>query len=97
MTERTFDELIAYFNRTVADMNIPQKYKMELLGMITAIGAKYNKDVPKWNIITTRPMDNNERKDWSERLGYELDDDEAVIYGNLPDEAIPGIKITNND
>ena len=43
-------------------------------------------DEMKWHKITTRPMDDDERKEWSERLGYELDDDEAIIYGNLPDD-----------
>lgn len=40
----------------------------------------------QWHKITTRPMDDDERKEWSERLGFELDDDEAVIYSNLPDD-----------
>ena len=39
---------------------------------------------PAWNIIESRPMDDEERKVWSERLGYELKDDEAVMYLNLP-------------
>ena len=31
-------------------------------------------------------MTEDERKEWSEKLGYNIDDDEAVIYGNLPDD-----------
>lgn len=38
MQKRKVDELISYFNRKVSDMDIDRKYKMELLGMITAIG-----------------------------------------------------------
>lgn len=38
MQKRKFDELISHFNRKVSDMSIDQKYKMELLGMISAIG-----------------------------------------------------------
>ena len=38
----------------------------------------------EWNIIESRPMDDEERAMWSERLGYELKDDEAVMYLNLP-------------
>lgn len=40
----------------------------------------------EWNIIKSRPMDDEERNEWSERMGYELDDDECVIYSNLPDD-----------
>lgn len=47
------------------------------------------KDIPsaqQWHVITKRPMTDDERKEWSERLGYDLDDDEAFIFGNLPDD-----------
>ena len=40
----------------------------------------------EWNIIKSRPMDDEERKEWSEQLGYELDDNEAFIYSNLPED-----------
>lgn len=51
LKERSFDEMIKYFNNKVADMDISPSYKTELLGMITAIGFKYEKDVkePKTN------------------------------------------------
>jgi len=42
---RTFDEMITFFNQTVADMNIARKYKMELLGMIIAIKQKHDEDI----------------------------------------------------
>ena len=41
MQKRNMDEMISYFNRKVADMDIELKYKMELLCMITAIGIEY--------------------------------------------------------
>ena len=44
MQKRKFDELISYFNRKVSDMSIDQKYKMELLGMISAIGFAHEKE-----------------------------------------------------
>lgn len=44
LQERSMDEMIAYFNNAVAEMDIPQKYKIKLLGMISAIGYKYQKD-----------------------------------------------------
>lgn len=48
MKERSFDEMIAFFNRRVADMDISQDCKMELLGMVTALGYKHEKSVPQW-------------------------------------------------
>lgn len=40
-----------------------------------------------WIPIKTRPMDEDERKEWSEKLGYKLEDYEAVIYTSpLPDD-----------
>ena len=35
---------------------------------------------PKWIKIESRPMDDEERKYYSEQYGYDLDDHEAVIY-----------------
>ena len=45
MQKRKFDELISHFNRKVSDMSIDQKYKMELLGMISAIGCAHEKEL----------------------------------------------------
>lgn len=40
----------------------------------------------EWIPITSRPMTEDERKEWSEMLDFNInDDDEAIIYGNLPD------------
>jgi hypothetical protein len=38
MNKRTMDEMIAYFNQEVSNMDISQENKIKLLGMITAIG-----------------------------------------------------------
>lgn len=45
MQKRKFDELISHFNRKVSDMGIDQKYKMELLGMISAIGFAHENEL----------------------------------------------------
>lgn len=45
MKNRTFDEMISHFNITVSEMQITQKQKMELLGIITAIATKHNESV----------------------------------------------------
>lgn len=54
MKRRTFEEMVAYFNKTVADMGIPRKYKIELLGMITAILQKHDEEVRRWIPVTER-------------------------------------------
>ena len=48
MKERNFDEMIAYFNRRVSEMDIAQDYKMELLGMVAALGDKHGKTAQQW-------------------------------------------------
>lgn len=48
MKERSFDEMVAYFNRRVSEMDIAQDYKMELLGMVTALGYKHEKTAQQW-------------------------------------------------
>ena len=48
MTERSFDEMIAYVNRRVADMDISQDFKIELLGMVAAIGCKHEQTAQHW-------------------------------------------------
>ena len=45
MRQRTFDEMITYFNDQVAEMKIARIHKMMLLGMITAIAGKHWDDM----------------------------------------------------
>lgn len=40
----------------------------------------------QWHVITKRPMTEDERKEWSERLGYDIEYWDAHIYSNLPDD-----------
>lgn len=43
--------------------------------------------VSEWIPITTRPMDEEERLEWSEKLGYDIEYDDALIYtSQLPDD-----------
>lgn len=43
LKKRDFTEMFSYFNSTVSQMDIDQKYKLELLGMITAIAYEHSK------------------------------------------------------
>lgn len=49
MKKRTFDEMVSYFNDKVLDMNIEQKYKTDLIAMMTAIQmAGHDMKILKW-------------------------------------------------
>lgn len=40
----------------------------------------------RWRVISKRPMDEDERKEWSEKIGYDIDYEDANIYMGLPDD-----------
>lgn len=41
----------------------------------------------EWIQVKTRPMDEEERREWSEKFGYDIEYNEAVIYtSQLPDD-----------
>lgn len=41
----------------------------------------------RWIPVKTRPMDEEERAEWSEKLGYDIEYEDAVIYtSQLPDD-----------
>ena len=40
----------------------------------------------QWHVIKKRPMTNDERIEWSETVGYDVEDEDAFIYWNLPDD-----------
>ena len=74
MKERSFDEMIAYFNRRVSEMDIAQDYKMELLGMVTALGYKHEKTAQQWIPCSERLPEEEDYKSCIECL------DGAVWY-----------------
>lgn len=59
MKERSFDEMIAYFNSRVSEMDIAQDYKMELLGMVTALGYKHEQTARRWIPCSERLPEEN--------------------------------------
>ena len=75
--KRTFGEMVAHFNREVAEMDIPRKYKMQLLGMITAIEMEHDSQVPKW-IPVTEALPKNSEHDWV--LGQIMETDSGYLW-----------------
>lgn len=84
------------------DLYLPVHFK-ELVDELPAVRHSYEDGVRKgyedavlhyakmalkqWIPITTRPMDAEERKEWSEKLGYDIEYEDAVIYtSQLPDD-----------
>lgn len=61
MKERSFDEMVAYFNHRVSEMDIAQDYKMELLGMVTALGYKHEKTAQHWIPCSVKYPESDER------------------------------------
>lgn len=51
------------------------------------LGKVRCEEEPCWIPLTTRPMDEEERLEWSEKLGYDIEYEDAVIYtSQLPDD-----------
>lgn len=44
LSTRTFDEMVVYFIDQVAQMRIEDRYKVQLVGMITAIQTKHEEE-----------------------------------------------------
>lgn len=72
------------FREGYAPVDIFEKYNDGLTDGIKAISNLPS--AQRWNEIHKRPMTDEERKEWSERLGYDIEYDEAYIYSNLPDD-----------
>ena len=82
MTRFTVDEIIEAVEAQI--MGEPVDFETEKIE--AAVELLKERKPGGWNVITKSPMDADERDYWSERLGYEISDDEGYMYGNLPDE-----------
>lgn len=93
---REYEELVERLHKRIALTTAGSSLQDDLLDAADAIEelrkqvASCSKSVAscsKWIMVKSRPMDEEERKEWSERIGYDLQDDEAVIYtSELPDD-----------
>ena len=76
-----YDELVKRLRSEA--VYLPEKFSKnaELLDVLMkAADAIEELNEPKWIKIESRPMDDEERKYYSEHYGYDLDDHKAVIY-----------------
>lgn len=48
--------------------------------------GQHSIDAEQWHVIKKRPMTNDERIEWSEEIGHDIEDEDAFIYFNLPDD-----------
>lgn len=54
MEKRDFADMVIFFCQKVSEMDISQKHKMELLGMITAIEMEHDSQMPKWTPVSEK-------------------------------------------
>ena len=61
MRQRSLDEMITYFNQEIDKMDIDRRYKIALLGMVTAIGCTAKQTIErkkgKWENAGEYPWD----------------------------------------
>lgn len=96
MRYRTLDEMVSHFNREVSEMDIDQSYKIQLLGMVSAIA--YGSQKPRWipcserlpnthgiYIVTRRISDRFECRNITDALYFDgsntWNDDARVNHG----------------
>ena len=63
MEKRDFTDMVIFFCQKVSEMNISQKYRMELLGMVTAIEIGHDQLMPRWIPCSERLPDWDEHRD----------------------------------
>ena len=53
---------------------------------VSLVGSMPSAETEQWHVLSRRPMDEDERKEWSERFGYDIEYDDPFIYSNLPED-----------
>lgn len=78
-----FYETMSYFNRNVSKMDIEHKYKVELLGLIIALGHAHEKEIPQWIPCSERMP---EEDHWLGGSGRQFSEKVMVTIVNHSDE-----------
>ena len=86
---QTEDFILKHFDADMSDLREYLRDKAEW-------HRKQESAIPKWTPITTRPMSEDERKEWSKRLGYDIEYEDAHIFiSPLPDDGEEVLKCNN--
>ena len=64
MRQRSLDEMITYFNQEIDKMDIDRRYKIALLGMVTAIGCAAKPTIEERKRGKWVPHPNREFREW---------------------------------
>lgn len=82
MDKRSMRELVERFNGTIATMDIEKEYKSQLVGMVIAMGEKYDNDVTqqKYILRVNSIVRKEELRKMSEELKKQSDNIIVVPY-----------------
>jgi hypothetical protein len=90
MQKRKFDELVSYFNKKVSEMEIGTKYKMELLGMVTALGCAHEKEMSD---LSETKRDSSDLDEWCDTCReYDSERHCCPRYNRVIREAVEEVK-----
>lgn len=59
--------------------------QLNMWGLFTQMVTEFP-SAQQWHEIRKTPMTEDERTEWSERLGYDIEYEDAFLYSNLPDD-----------
>lgn len=83
MRQRSLDEMITYFNQEIDKMDIDRRYKIALLGMVTAIGC-----------TAKQTIEERKKGEWRTTL-YHISDDGNELYEHYCSECKKTVMISN--
>lgn len=72
--------------RIVDSTPLPEGAEILTAEAYSDLCLRASKEKSKWNVIKKRPMDAEEREELSEELGYDIADEDAFAYYNIPEE-----------
>lgn len=83
--DEAIKELQGWRSPAIFDGEKAQSMKEANPALDEALGLAIEAMQP-WRVITKRPMTFVEKKDYAESIGWEIAEEDAFIYGNLPED-----------
>ena len=83
--DEAIKELQGWRSTAIFDGEKAQSMKEANPALDEALGLAIEAMQP-WRVITKRPMTFVEKKDYAESIGWEIAEEDAFIYGNLPED-----------